>query len=164
MNAQIQIENKVSETWLLARKNFKSIALLEKELPKIFFMKRNTRTAGLAKPVSWELGFNLNYASCDLEMYLNTTVVHEVAHLVANCLYASKGHDKKWKLVMTALGAEPERCCQVNVNKFLKGYVYKCKCQEHVLTTRRHNTIVNKGRKYFCLECKTPIVFDRVQK
>ena len=41
---------------------------------------------------------------------LLTTVVHEIAHLLACKFFGDPGHGKPWKELMVKLGQQPERC------------------------------------------------------
>lgn len=104
------------------------------------------------------------------EDYIESTVVHEFAHLVQRQHYPlSKPHGKEWKSVMLNLGVEPSRCHSYDLVAALKSvgtkttgrkvktYSYKCACDTYELTVIRHNRIL-KGTEYHCKKCKTALV------
>ena len=90
--------------------------------------------------------------------FLNQTLPHEVAHLVARTLHGKsiRPHGREWKAVMDFFGADTLRCHHyptenVPVRK-LRRYPYTCGCQQHQLTSIRHNRI-QKGLSYRCRQC-----------
>jgi protein sprT len=40
-----------------------------------------------------------------------------------------------------------------------KTFTYRCACQTHQLTLRRHNKIQRESAVYFCRKCKTQLNF-----
>lgn len=95
---------------------------------------------------------------------LSTTVPHEVAHYIVHNVFGNlnvRPHGKEWKSLMQAFDADPSRTCDFDLAgipvRSYKTFTYRCQCQEHELTTRRHNQIVNKRKIYFCRKCKTPV-------
>ena len=92
--------------------------------------------------------------------FIDQTVPHEFAHLVAYRVYGSriKPHGNEWRSIMVALGATPSRTHKYEASKtrHLKKYMYKCNCQgkQHELTSIRHNR-VRRGAGYLCRACKS---------
>jgi len=102
-----------------------------------------------------------------LDNYTDTdiidTVVHEVGHVISVLVYGwdnGKGHGKKWKSLMTGIGANYERCHTLNLKpkRKVKQFLYKCGCRDHTITSIKHNRYL-KGTKYECNFCKTEINF-----
>jgi SprT protein len=94
--------------------------------------------------------------------FLTQTLPHEVAHLIARRLYGRsiRPHGNEWKAVMEFFGADSLRCHNyatenVPVRK-LRRFTYICGCQQHQLTTIRHNRI-QKGLTYRCRQCGEPL-------
>jgi len=94
--------------------------------------------------------------------FLTQTLPHEVAHLIARTLHgkAIRPHGQEWKNVMRFFGADTLRCHNyatddIPVRK-LRRFPYTCGCQQHQLTTIRHNRI-QKGLTYRCRQCGEPL-------
>lgn len=93
---------------------------------------------------------------------LKQTYLHELAHVVQRLKYGSKvkSHGVEWQRIMRQLGANPERCHDMDVSAYKqkrKRISYKCGCQVHQLTTIRHNKIL-RGAGYTCKSCKQKLV------
>ena len=93
------------------------------------------------------------YAANEAE-FLEDTVVHEFAHLVAYQVYGDLGHGAGWKMVMAKFGAIATRCHSYAVPKKAtsKSYTFKCACMEHQFTPQRM-AWVRKGKVYKCRHC-----------
>ena len=93
------------------------------------------------KVVNWKgyLNFNLPLAMENQDDFLNQTVPHEVAHLIADYFFqACCGHDARWQSVMIRLGKEPMRCHHMAVEN-----------HRHERTVTRHEIICKScGRVY----------------
>jgi SprT protein len=94
--------------------------------------------------------------------FLAQTLPHEVAHLIARKLHGEsiRPHGNEWKAVMQFFGADSLRCHNyatenVPVRK-MRRFPYTCGCQQHQLTTIRHNRI-QKGQTYPCRQCGEPL-------
>jgi SprT protein len=63
--------------------------------------------------------------------FVDTTVPHEVCHLIAHQVYGRniQAHGNEWKYVMSKLGQEPTRCHSMKVEpaRKLATYSYTCK-------------------------------------
>jgi SprT protein len=95
---------------------------------------------------------------------LANTVPHEVAHYVIYSLYGPKAvrpHGREWKELMLKFGATPSRTNSLNLDgiptKRQKRYLYRCNCMDHLITSRRHNTIVAGKARYYCRACKAEL-------
>jgi SprT protein len=113
----------------------------------------------------------INYNSVILESnrnaFIQRTVPHEVAHLVAFQLHglSIKPHGPEWMAVMELFKADSSRCHDYDTSSVVarkyKRFAYQCDCQTHSLTSIRHNRIL-AGQSYFCrkchqaLSCETP--------
>lgn len=92
------------------------------------------------------------------EEFLQRTVPHEVAHLVAFrlCGTGIRPHGPEWGAIMKLFGAAPERCHSYDVEDLqtrrLRRYLYRCACRAHELTSIRHNRI-EAGQVYHCRSC-----------
>lgn len=120
--------------------------------------------AGTATPQKNLLRFNQQLLQENHQHFLNQTVPHEVAHLIAYFLFglSIKPHGKEWQHIMTAVyQLPPKRCHQYAIiKKKQQCYIYRCNCSNinHPLTIRRHN-FIQKGYKYICKRCKATLVF-----
>ena len=100
-----------------------------------------------------------------------TTIIHEVAHIVANVEAKTKGlplppsHGKEWQVVMQRAGvAEPKQ--YHNVTLADHNYVMaRCGCAEpHKLTKRKAEKVRKSSARYICAVCKQPITLYEVEK
>jgi SprT protein len=94
------------------------------------------------------------------EESLGSTVPHEVAHYIVHRLYGLhrvQAHGEEWQAIMAAFGAD----ARVTSNHDLTGiphrrqrrWLYLCPCQEHHISTRRHNRIIGGKDSYLCRSC-----------
>lgn len=99
------------------------------------------------------------------------TIIHEVAHIVTFKVFpnAKQNHGPEFKRVMRMLGADnPTRCHSYDVSGLkryntVKRFEYVCEAGcVHSLSVRRHNSIVNDGKRYRCAKHAVPIKFTGV--
>jgi SprT protein len=101
--------------------------------------------------------------------FIERTVPHEMAHLLAFFYYKSRNyritpHGKEWQNVMRILGVKDvTRCHSYSVRpeerKRQSKYAYKCSCTTFEISTTRHNKML-KGKTYHCIKCHQPIVYS----
>lgn len=115
---------------------------------------RLTSTAGRAYFESGKLEFSPSLYEQNQQDFLENTVPHEFAHLVAFRLYGDNGHGQGWKAVMRDMGLEPTRCHDYEVPKRTSSvsYKFKCACMTHDFTPQRM-AWVRKGKIYKCRTC-----------
>lgn len=128
------------------------------DIPEILFDLKG-KAAGqwrLRKGVE-QLRFNPEAFVRDWSAHFPDTVAHEVAH---SLVYRSFGwrrvrpHGAQWRAWMETFGCQP----QVTHNTPLQGrsmktYAYRCTCQTHALSARRHYLIQRRRYRYECREC-----------
>lgn len=140
--------------WLIALKEWKK-ELANKEMPIIELNPRLKTTAGRA----W---YDRNYIDLSAELYeknkasfINDTVPHELAHIIAKIVYDSNGHDNSWYYVYFKLtGKEASRLHSYKVER--KVYIYTCNCgKQHNLTIGRHRVLLANPFHYTCSNCKS---------
>ena len=125
--------------------------------------------AGVAHLQQNLLRFNEQLYRANTEHFLQQTVAHEVAHLVAHQLYGPRiqPHGEKWQLIMRGVyELPPDRCHNYEVvRRQANRYIYRCKCpeQEFPFTGQRH-ALVRKGRRYLCRSCRATLVFSGEQR
>ncbi len=94
------------------------------------------------------------------EESLSGTVPHELAHYIVHRVYGLhrvRAHGPEWQAIMAAFGAD----ARVTDDHDLSGipqrrqrrWLYHCGCQEHRITTRRHNRITRGKDSYLCRQC-----------
>jgi SprT protein len=100
--------------------------------------------------------------------FLDRTVPHEAAHLVALRIYGPgiPPHGAEWQAIMRLFGAEPERCHNYDTDglqaRHLRRYHYRCGCRSHQLTSIRHNRIL-RGQTYLCRRCGEALQWSRAE-
>ena len=98
---------------------------------------------------------------------LANTVPHEVAHYICDAAYGSRNiraHGVEWKNLMQAFGVVPQvtgnyDLTGIPIRKYRK-FEYHCGCRSYALTSRRHNAITLKRKKYFCKFCEAQLIID----
>jgi len=81
----------------------------EFDFPRIEWVVCGT-TAGKAWLGQWRIQLNEQLCKENIEDFINDTIPHEVAHLIAYKVFGDDGHGDGWKSVMRALGLNPSRC------------------------------------------------------
>lgn len=123
--------------------------------------KLKGRTAGKAFLMANEVRYNPILLEENKDSFLNRTVPHEVAHLVAYTKdpVNGRGHGYLWKRIMRDFGLDASRCHSYDTTNtrqskstLSRNYPYKCACKTHNLTSIRHHRIL-KGAQYSCKHC-----------
>jgi len=149
------------------------------QLADIFFKQRFKRPevslklrgqkAGVAHLDQNLLRFNEQLYRANTEHFLQQTVAHEVAHLVAHQLFGPRiqPHGEEWQLIMRGVyELPPDRCHNYEVaRRQVSRFIYRCECPERdfPFTGQRH-ALVRKGRRYFCRSCRATLVFSGQQR
>jgi len=109
--------------------------------------------------------FNAAIFSRYFQENLNSTVAHEVAHLAVQVLYPKRidgrqrvlPHGRQWRALMALLEAEASVCHKYDLSglplRKERRFVYRCDCQEHQISCRRHNKIQATRAQYLCRQC-----------
>lgn len=79
------------------------------DFPRIEWVVCGT-TAGKAWLGQWRIQLNEQLCKENIEDFMQDTIPHEVAHLIAYKVFGDDGHGDGWKSVMRALGLNPSRC------------------------------------------------------
>ncbi|KKM61213.1 hypothetical protein LCGC14_1534020 [marine sediment metagenome] len=141
------------------------------QTPEISYKLRGL-VAGQANSRLWRIRINSILLQENTDDMLNSTVPHEVAHLIADKVYGHiRSHGAEWKSVMRLLGISPNRChrydttnSRVKVNVKHK-FCYKCNCRDMIIVGPvRHRKMqsrfsMNKNSGYRCCSCKGYLVF-----
>ncbi|WP_413111021.1 SprT family zinc-dependent metalloprotease [Thaumasiovibrio sp. DFM-14] len=129
-------------------------------MPTIRFNQRG-KIAGSARLLQWELRFNPVLLKDNPEAFLQDVVPHEVAHLIVyQCFGRVRPHGKEWQAVMQQVFKRPAKTThQFDVSQ-VQGqlYAYRCSCQTHQLTVRRHNKMSRQQVSYRCRTCGQALV------
>ena len=106
------------------------------------------------------LRFNLAIARHYGDDFVNETVAHEVAHVVArHCHPGGRPHGREWRAVMRQFGIrEPRRCHDYRDGseavRRQRRWLYECSCRMHQLSTTRHRRIQAGLTVYHCRQCR----------
>ena len=104
--AKLAIIAKTNEVIALARKLYPGYI---HGTPEIKFDIRGRSCGGRAWG-HYRLQYNLDWYAANPTEYLNNTVTHEVAHIVAAATGLGKGHNAGWVRICLALGGNGQRC------------------------------------------------------
>ena len=153
----IKVENELTRCLAIANLHF-GLNLLRPAL--VFDLKGNV--AGSANPGRWRIRLNPAYFKNHPRESVETTVPHELAHLVDFVLHPenfvpngrARGrgrrslHGPTWKQIMRLFGANPERCHRMGPSpgrRITRRYLYRCPlCQTEVAVGPRHHASLQK--------------------
>jgi len=114
-----------------------------------------------------QIQYNPYILARHFEHGLRVTVVHEVAHYIADRLFGLENirpHGKEWRLVMQALGTEARASAQLDLTgvpiRRQRRFAYRCDCMLHQLSTCRHNRVAQGAARYHCRRCGCELVVD----
>ncbi|YCH29919.1 SprT family zinc-dependent metalloprotease [Erwinia sp. D4-22] len=123
--------------------------------PQLVYQQRGT-AAGTAWLQSWEIRLNPVLLLENQQAFIEEVVPHELAHLLVWRHFGRVApHGKEWKWMMeTILEVPARRTHQFEVASVRgKSWPYRCRCQQHYLTVRRHNRVVRGETEYRCVQC-----------
>lgn len=132
-------------------------------------LKLRGQKAGVAHLHENLLRFNPQLYRENHAHFLEQTVAHEVAHLIAHQMFGSgiQPHGEEWQLIMRGVyELPPHRCHTYAVQRRTAlRYIYRCQCpeQDFAFSAQRH-TLVGKGRRYLCRRCRAKLVFSGQQR
>ncbi len=123
--------------------------------PNLVYLQRGT-TAGTAWLERWEIRLNPVLLMENQLAFIDEVVPHELAHLLVWKYFGRVApHGKEWKWMMeTVLEIPARRTHQFAVTSVRsQTFPYRCRCQQHHLTLRRHNRILRGETEYRCMHC-----------
>lgn len=120
--------------------------------PKIGYKSKGS-IAGSAILNRWKIQLNTTMLCENGEKFIEEVVPHELAHLITFQIYGKvKPHGKEWQYIMSEIMKQHPKVTH-NFNFKRKEYVYLCDCQEHYLSSIRHNKIEKNKISYQCRKC-----------
>ncbi|TKB53034.1 SprT family zinc-dependent metalloprotease [Ferrimonas aestuarii] len=148
---QTQVQRKVEACYQLAESQLQRAF----PRPEISFALRG-QSAGAAHLQQNKLRFNPVLLEQNLEAFINEVVPHEVAHLLTWQLYGRvRPHGREWQGIMWQIfQVEPKTKHQFDVSSVQqRQFAYRCGCQSHNLSIRRHNKVRRGQVQYQCRRC-----------
>jgi len=131
-------------------------ALMSKPMPQVVINPRLRTTAGRAFFDRNMVDFNKSLMETNKEYFIQDTIPHELAHIIAFVLFGDDGHGADWRRVLEALTGRPaERLHSMDVSaqrRKSKTYTMYCGCGPVEISPQRM-AWVNKGRQYTCNNC-----------
>lgn len=148
------------------------IALAEQLFAKTFsgvdiVFDLSGHTAGMYKVVGRRrcIRYNPWIFSKYFDENLVGTVPHEVAHYAIDQLYGLrrvKPHGGEWQALMAEFGADAGVTFDLDLSGIPRRrqsrHRYVCPCQEHEVSTTRHNRMLRGKAVYHCLNCQGKLV------
>ncbi len=98
------------------------------------------------------------------QAFIDEVVPHELAHLLVWKHFGRVApHGKEWKWMMEAvLGVPARRTHRFELDSVRQNtFPYRCQCQQHQLTVRRHNRVVRGEATYRCVRCGDLLVAEK---
>lgn len=131
--------------------------------PIITYQQRGT-AAGTAWLEKNEIRLNPTLLLENQQAFIDEVVPHELAHILVWRHFGRVApHGKEWKWMMAdVLGVTPRRTHQFAVQTVSsRHFLYRCACQEHALSIRRHNRVLRGETSYRCKNCGTQLTRDQ---
>lgn len=154
---KMQVQRKLNQSLQLAEAYFKR----KFTIPEVNYELRGIK-AGVAYLQKNEIKFNRTLLQENTDEFIRQVVPHELAHLIVYQMFGRvKPHGKEWQLVMNEIFKLPADTFHQFDIKNVQGktFEYRCACQTHFLTIRRHNKIMKENIEYLCKKCKGKLVF-----
>lgn len=124
--------------------------------------KRMGQCAGKYNRKDNVLTFDPLYLQNHTEVYLNTTVPHEVCHMVQWLKYTEqKHHGPIWKSLMHQVGVSSNRTTsayEIILLRKAKTITFTCECMAHQLTVSRAAKVQDKKIRVRCKSCRGILV------
>ncbi|WP_312273183.1 SprT family zinc-dependent metalloprotease [Pseudescherichia sp.] len=130
--------------------------------PTLVYQQRGA-AAGTAWLASYEIRLNPVLLLENQQAFIDEVVPHELAHLLVWKHFGRVApHGKEWKWMMeSVLGVPARRTHQFELASVQRNtWPYRCACQQHQLTVRRHNRILRGEAVYRCVHCGEPLVAE----
>ena len=130
--------------------------------PALVYQQRGT-AAGTAWLESYEIRLNAVLLMENQQAFIDEVVPHELAHLLVWKHFGRvPPHGTEWKWMMeSVLGVPARRTHQFELASVRRNtFPYRCPCQQHQLTVRRHNKILRGEAVYRCVHCGEPLVAE----
>lgn len=137
--------------------------------PKLVYQQRGT-AAGTAWLQHWEIRLNPVLLLENQQAFIDEVVPHELAHLLVWKHFGRVApHGKEWKWMMESILDVPaQRTHKFEIESVRsRSFPYRCGCQQHQLTVRRHNRVVRGESEYRCVrcgDCLSPGEFQQSEK
>ncbi len=123
--------------------------------PKLVYQQRGT-AAGTAWLESWEIRLNPVLLLENQQAFIAEVVPHELAHLLVWKHFGRVApHGKEWRWMMESVLEVPARRTHQFAIESVRNrtFPYRCSCQQHQLTVRRHNRVTRGESEYRCTRC-----------
>ena len=154
---KMQLRRRLEQCLRLAEEHFKRSF----KAPEISFELRGVK-AGVAHLQENLLRFNPILLQENAEEFLYQVVPHELAHLLVYQLFGRvKPHGREWQGMMQGVFGLPAETCHRFDVASVQGdtFGYRCACQQHLLSKRRHLRILREKTDYICRKCRTKLIF-----
>lgn len=129
------------------------------DIPVLFDIK-SANMAGQACYSPLRIRYNTPMMVLNGMNFINRTVPHEVAHIVAKIVYGRcQKHNANWRRVYEKIGGtNVSRCHNYDtagiVGKTKTKYDYRCGCMTHSVGPKIHKNIQTGARSYTCRLCQ----------
>jgi len=123
--------------------------------------KKCGSVAGTAWTNKRLIDYNLTLAEENQADFINKTIPHEVAHIIANRYFNKHcGHGEGWRHVMDRFGIPAIRCHDYNVQSVSRRkFVYRCECNTVFYVSKILHERIQKGSHRICIKCKSRLTF-----
>jgi SprT protein len=100
--------------------------------------------------------FNPWMAAAQPEAFMQTTIPHELAHVVCHLLHGRRArpHGREWREICVALGGDGLRCHGFDAApaRRLRQFLYACGCRTWSISSVRVRRM-RRGTRYHCRAC-----------
>lgn len=131
-------------------------------IPSVNFKLRG-KTAGKAYLQLWQIRLNPILFRENPDAFIDEVIPHELAHLLTFQKFGKvRPHGAEWKAIMeNVLSSSAKTTHSLDISSVQgRTFKYRCQCQVHLLTIRRHNKVISNKARYHCRECKQLLNFS----
>lgn len=133
--------------------------------PTVTYRQRGT-CAGTAWLEKNEIRLNPLLLMENQQAFIDEVIPHELAHLLVWQHFGRvRPHGKEWQWMMASvLGVAARRTHRFDVDAVrVNTFPYRCRCQQHQLTIRRHNRVLRGEALYRCSRCGDVLIAEKEQ-
>ncbi len=162
--SDLQKQQVIDRTHALIEHLTQQLGISLSPLPVYFDLKGRTCGMYVSTAAARYIRYNEIIFSEYFDDSLHHTTAHEVAHYAVHMSHPRKRlkpHGVEWKAMMHRLGVPAEVSSRYALDDLplhrQQRHVYHCQCQQHEISSTRHNRVQSGRAVYNCRACLSPL-------